>query len=73
MQALRARITAGEDFATLASQESHCSSARRGGDLGEFGWVLQADLAFSVSVTWISAIRQLTAATKQLSDLLPWV
>ncbi|EIE20611.1 parvulin-type peptidyl-prolyl cis-trans isomerase [Coccomyxa subellipsoidea C-169] len=25
------------DFATLATAESHCSSARRGGDLGEFG------------------------------------
>ncbi|PNH09050.1 Peptidyl-prolyl cis-trans isomerase NIMA-interacting 1 [Tetrabaena socialis] len=25
------------DFATLASAESHCSSAKRGGDLGEFG------------------------------------
>lgn len=25
------------DFKTLASQESHCSSAKRGGDLGEFG------------------------------------
>ena len=25
------------DFATLANAESHCSSARRGGDLGEFG------------------------------------
>ncbi|CAK0786932.1 Peptidyl-prolyl cis-trans isomerase NIMA-interacting protein 1 [Coccomyxa viridis] len=24
-------------FADLASRESHCSSARRGGDLGEFG------------------------------------
>eukprot|EP00879_Flechtneria_rotunda_P016493 GHRR01017260.1.p1 GENE.GHRR01017260.1~~GHRR01017260.1.p1 ORF type:complete len:267 (+),score=70.75 GHRR01017260.1:350-1150(+) len=38
VQALRARIVSGKiDFATLASQESHCSSARRGGDLGEFG------------------------------------
>jgi NIMA-interacting peptidyl-prolyl cis-trans isomerase 1 len=27
----------GADFAQLASEESHCSSARRGGDLGEFG------------------------------------
>jgi hypothetical protein len=25
------------DFATLSSRESHCSSASRGGDLGEFG------------------------------------
>ncbi len=27
----------GADFAALAAAESHCSSARRGGDLGEFG------------------------------------
>lgn len=37
IQAFRVRLLSGEDFATLASQESHCSSARRGGDLGEFG------------------------------------
>lgn len=40
LQAFRARLLSGEDFATLASQESHCSSARRGGDLGQFGWVV---------------------------------
>lgn len=34
----RASIESGEaDFAKLASTESDCSSARRGGDLGEFG------------------------------------
>lgn len=34
----REQIASGQvDFATLAAQESHCSSARRGGDLGEFG------------------------------------
>lgn len=27
----------GADFAQLASTESHCSSAKRGGDLGPFG------------------------------------
>eukprot|EP00877_Chromochloris_zofingiensis_P003276 jgi/Chrzof1/1294/Cz10g02010.t1 len=38
IQAFRERIVSGEtDFKTLASQESHCSSASRGGDLGEFG------------------------------------
>lgn len=36
-QAFRARIVAGEDFGALASSESHCSSAKRGGDLGAFG------------------------------------
>jgi len=30
-------VSGGADFADLASKESHCSSARRGGDLGDFG------------------------------------
>lgn len=35
---MRARIASGEvSFADLASRESHCSSARSGGDLGFFG------------------------------------
>jgi hypothetical protein len=39
-QGFRARLVADEaQFAALAAQESHCSSARRGGDLGEFGCV----------------------------------
>ena len=34
----RAALSSGRaDFAQLATTESHCSSARRGGDLGEFG------------------------------------
>ncbi len=37
-QAFHGQLVRGEvDFATLASRESHCSSAKRGGDLGEFG------------------------------------
>jgi NIMA-interacting peptidyl-prolyl cis-trans isomerase 1 len=37
-QAFRERIMLGEvEFAALASRESHCSSARNGGDLGVFG------------------------------------
>jgi peptidyl-prolyl cis-trans isomerase NIMA-interacting 1 len=36
--AFRARIVAGQDtFEALAERESHCSSAKRGGDLGPFG------------------------------------
>lgn len=38
VQAFRERIVQGQvDFGTLATTESHCSSAQRGGDLGEFG------------------------------------
>lgn len=37
IEEFRRQIVAGSDFATLASQESHCSSAQRGGDLGVFG------------------------------------
>ena len=31
----RAQIAQGTDFNQLASTESHCSSAKRGGDLGK--------------------------------------
>jgi NIMA-interacting peptidyl-prolyl cis-trans isomerase 1 len=38
IQGFREQLTDGHaDFAQLAAAESHCSSARRGGDLGEFG------------------------------------
>ena len=38
IQDFRERIVSGQaDFANLAKAESHCSSASRGGDLGEFG------------------------------------
>ncbi len=38
IQQFRQQLTSGQsDFAKLASEESHCSSAKRGGDLGEFG------------------------------------
>lgn len=37
VQEFERRLRAGEaDFAQLASVESHCSSAKRGGDLGPF-------------------------------------
>ena len=37
-QAFQGQLARGEvTFAELAGKESHCSSAQRGGDLGEFG------------------------------------
>ncbi|KAA6417595.1 hypothetical protein WJX79_008560 [Trebouxia sp. C0005] len=38
IQQFRQQLTSGQsEFAKLAYEESHCSSAKRGGDLGEFG------------------------------------
>ena len=38
IQAFRTQLAFGKaDFTELAGRESHCSSAKRGGDLGEFG------------------------------------
>ena len=38
IEAFHGQLMRGEvEFAALAKQESHCSSARKGGDLGEFG------------------------------------
>lgn len=38
IQQFHQQLTSGQaEFKTLATQESHCSSAKRGGDLGEFG------------------------------------
>jgi NIMA-interacting peptidyl-prolyl cis-trans isomerase 1 len=37
LDAFAARLAAGEPFAAIAAAESHCSSAKRGGDLGLFG------------------------------------
>ncbi|SEK32266.1 peptidyl-prolyl cis-trans isomerase C [Colwellia chukchiensis] len=35
-QELKAKLAKGADFAQLAKKHSSCSSAKRGGDLGEF-------------------------------------
>jgi peptidyl-prolyl cis-trans isomerase NIMA-interacting 1 len=38
IEEFRTQITTGKaSFAELAAKESHCSSARKGGDLGLFG------------------------------------
>lgn len=34
---IKKKLAGGADFATLAKQHSLCNSAKRGGDLGEFG------------------------------------
>ena len=36
-EGLKADLDAGADFAEIARKHSQCPSARRGGDLGEFG------------------------------------
>lgn len=36
-QQLKAQITEGADFGSLAQQHSSCPSRARGGDLGQFG------------------------------------
>jgi parvulin-like peptidyl-prolyl isomerase len=37
IEALKAQLDGGADFATLARQHSDCPSAEEGGDLGAFG------------------------------------
>lgn len=37
LKGIRERIVNGESFSELAKKESDCSSAKNGGDLGEFG------------------------------------
>lgn len=34
---LKQQLNKGADFATLAKKHSQCNSAKKGGDLGEFG------------------------------------
>lgn len=36
-ETLKAQLAAGENFAKLAKKYSTCTSAKKGGDLGEFG------------------------------------
>lgn len=59
-EALRARILAGEDFATLAKQESDDASRSRGGFLGGFGHGAMVptfeQAAFALPVGGVSAV-----------------
>ena len=36
-EALKQQLTGGADFSSLAKKHSLCNSAKKGGDLGEFG------------------------------------
>jgi len=36
-EAIQKKLAGGADFATLAKKHSTCNSAKKGGDLGEFG------------------------------------
>ena len=58
IQEFRERIVNGEDFEMIAKLESDCSSAKNGGDLGEFGrGQMQKpfeDAAYSLSVGELS-------------------
>jgi peptidyl-prolyl cis-trans isomerase C len=36
-EAIKKKLDGGADFATLAKKHSTCNSAKKGGDLGEFG------------------------------------
>jgi NIMA-interacting peptidyl-prolyl cis-trans isomerase 1 len=60
LDAIAARLAAGEPFAAVAEAESHCSSAKRGGDLGVFGrGKMQAPFehaAFALQVGQLSGV-----------------
>lgn len=60
IQAIRARIDSGEDFAELARTQSDCPSKARGGDLGYFprGRMLKEfeDAAFALDINEVSGI-----------------
>ena len=62
IQDFRSQLERGTDFAQLASKESHCSSAKRGGDLGKFGpGQMQPafeDAAYALKVTFPPADQQ---------------
>ncbi len=57
---IKARLEAGEDFATLAAAESDCPSKTRGGDLGFFGRGMMVapfeEAAFNLGVGEISDV-----------------
>ncbi len=59
---LKQRINKGADFAKIAKQHSTCSSAKRGGDLGD---IKKGDLVSSVEKVIFSApLKQLQGPIK---------
>ena len=60
LEAVRNRVEAGEDFASLAKEFSHCPSAEKGGDLGYFerGQMVKPfeEAAFSMKLGEVSDI-----------------
>lgn len=60
LEALRARVVAGEEFAALARVHSDCGSAAKGGDLGPFqrGMMQKPfeDAAFGLKVGELSGV-----------------
>ena len=59
---LKQRINKGADFAKTAKQHSTCSSAKRGGDLGE---IKKGDLVSSVEkVVFNAPLKQLQGPIK---------
>ena len=60
MQAIKAELDGGADFAALAQQHSDCPSGQQGGDLGAFGrgQMVKAfeDTAFAMEVGAVSDV-----------------
>lgn len=60
IQAIKAQLDSGADFAELAKQQSDCPSSARGGDLGPFGRGMMVkafeDTAFGLQVGGVSDV-----------------
>ena len=60
MDAIKAELDSGGDFADLAAEHSDCPSARDGGDLGKFGKGMMVpefeNVAFGLAVGAVSGV-----------------